>query len=149
MSLLATPHPIPNSLTPTAQPCPYQDSSSSKLIQDDNNNNNLDGPPQNPSLSEPAPAKPGPPPKKCCRRKKFCDSRATPRSLDVEALIAISVGFPMDLLIEEEIEANVVSTIGDIEQATQDVAMRHPWPPMGWLADNWQPLLCYFFFKKR
>jgi hypothetical protein len=71
------------------------------------------------------------------------------QGIDVEALIAISVGFPMDLLIEEEIEANVVSTIGDIEQATQDVAMRHPWPPMGWLADNWQPLLCYFFLKKR
>ncbi|KAK6916133.1 Amine oxidase [Dillenia turbinata] len=37
---------------------------------------------------------------------------------DVEALIAISVGFPVDSLTEEEIEANVVSQIGGNEQTS-------------------------------
>ncbi|KAF9683208.1 hypothetical protein SADUNF_Sadunf05G0188800 [Salix dunnii] len=37
--------------------------------------------------------------------------------IDVEALIVISVGFPVDLLNKEEIEGDVVSMIGGTKQA--------------------------------
>lgn len=47
------------------------------------------------------------------------------KDVDVEALIAISVGFPVDSLTEEEIEANVVSTIGGVEQANYIVVRNH------------------------
>ncbi|WMV50858.1 hypothetical protein MTR67_044243 [Solanum verrucosum] len=47
------------------------------------------------------------------------------KEVDVEALIAISVGFPVDSLTEEEIEANVVSQIGGIEQANYIVVRNH------------------------
>lgn len=43
----------------------------------------------------------------------------------MEALIAISVGFPVDSLTEEEIEANVVSKIGGTEQANYIVVRNH------------------------
>lgn len=128
----------PSKTTPEAPVSDSQDDSSSEPIQDDNdNNNNPDGPPQNPSLSEPAPAEPGPPPKKRRRRKKFfTELNGNPslsrsrrsdmaKDVDVEALIAISVGFPVDSLTEEEIEANVVSTIGGVEQANYIVVRNH------------------------
>ncbi|XP_068643404.1 lysine-specific histone demethylase 1 homolog 1-like [Aristolochia californica] len=47
------------------------------------------------------------------------------KELDVEALIAISVGFPVDSLTEEEIEANVVPTIGGADQANYIVVRNH------------------------
>ncbi|XP_059648052.1 lysine-specific histone demethylase 1 homolog 1 [Cornus florida] len=47
------------------------------------------------------------------------------KEVDVEALIAISVGFPVDSLTEEEIEANVVSQIGGVEQANYIVVRNH------------------------
>lgn len=45
--------------------------------------------------------------------------------LDIETLIAISVGFPPDSLTEEEVEANVVKKIGDAEQANYVVIRNH------------------------
>ncbi|GMH17888.1 hypothetical protein Nepgr_019729 [Nepenthes gracilis] len=47
------------------------------------------------------------------------------KDLDVEALIAFSVGFPVDSLTEEEIEANVVETVGGVEQANYIVVRNH------------------------
>ncbi|CAI9096242.1 OLC1v1032338C1 [Oldenlandia corymbosa var. corymbosa] len=47
------------------------------------------------------------------------------KEVDIEALIAISVGFPVDSLTEEEIEANVVSQIGGSEQANYIVVRNH------------------------
>ncbi|XP_027150781.1 lysine-specific histone demethylase 1 homolog 1 isoform X2 [Coffea eugenioides] len=47
------------------------------------------------------------------------------KEVDIEALIAISVGFPVDSLTEEEIEANVVSQIGGAEQANYIVVRNH------------------------
>ncbi|GAB4838450.1 Lysine-specific histone demethylase 1 1 [Ancistrocladus abbreviatus] len=47
------------------------------------------------------------------------------KEVDVEALIAFSVGFPVDSLTEEEIEANVVATIGGSEQANYIVVRNH------------------------
>ncbi|EPS74058.1 hypothetical protein M569_00694, partial [Genlisea aurea] len=47
------------------------------------------------------------------------------KELDIEALITISVGFPVDSLTEEEIEANVVSQIGGTEQANYIVVRNH------------------------
>ncbi|KAJ8762223.1 hypothetical protein K2173_007379 [Erythroxylum novogranatense] len=79
-----------------------------------------------------------PPPKRRRRRKRFfTEINGNPslrryripgglaKELDVEALIAISVGFPVDSLTEEEIEANVVSTIGGTEQANYIVVRNH------------------------
>ncbi|PIN10987.1 Amine oxidase [Handroanthus impetiginosus] len=47
------------------------------------------------------------------------------KEVDIEALIAISVGFPVDSLTEEEIEANAVSTIGGTEQANYIIVRNH------------------------
>ncbi|CAA2969502.1 lysine-specific histone demethylase 1 homolog 1 [Olea europaea subsp. europaea] len=47
------------------------------------------------------------------------------KEVDIEALIAISVGFPVDSLTEEEIEANVVSQIGGVEQANYIIVRNH------------------------
>ncbi|KAK6121212.1 hypothetical protein DH2020_045038 [Rehmannia glutinosa] len=47
------------------------------------------------------------------------------KEVDIEALIAISVGFPVDSLTEEEIEANVVSQIGGTEQANYIIVRNH------------------------
>ncbi|KAL0287439.1 UNVERIFIED_CONTAM: Lysine-specific histone demethylase 11 [Sesamum angustifolium] len=47
------------------------------------------------------------------------------KEVDIEALIAISVGFPVDSLTEEEIEANVVSQIGGAEQANYIIVRNH------------------------
>lgn len=47
------------------------------------------------------------------------------KEVDIEALIAISVGFPVDSLIEEEIEANVVPQIGGAEQANYIIVRNH------------------------
>ncbi|CAB4265476.1 unnamed protein product [Prunus armeniaca] len=90
-----------------------------------------------PNPAEPGPAEPGPPAKRRRRRKKFfTELNSTPslaknrrtdlnKDVDVEALIAISVGFPVDSLTEEEIEANVVPTIGGVEQANYIVVRNH------------------------
>lgn len=56
------------------------------------------------------------------RRRNMSDLA---KEVDVEALIAISVGFPVDSLTEEEIEANVVSQVGGIEQANYIVVRNH------------------------
>ncbi|KAK4405111.1 Lysine-specific histone demethylase 11 [Sesamum angolense] len=47
------------------------------------------------------------------------------KEVDIEALIAISVGFPVDSLTEEEIEATVVSQIGGAEQANYIIVRNH------------------------
>ncbi|KAG8364139.1 hypothetical protein BUALT_Bualt19G0095800 [Buddleja alternifolia] len=47
------------------------------------------------------------------------------KEVDIEALIAISVGFPVDSLTEEEIEANVVNQIGGAEQANYIIVRNH------------------------
>ncbi|KAF2302168.1 hypothetical protein GH714_033274 [Hevea brasiliensis] len=47
------------------------------------------------------------------------------KEVDVEALIAISIGFPVDSLTEEEMEPNVVSTIGGTEQANYIVVRNY------------------------
>ncbi|KAM7252961.1 hypothetical protein ACFE04_025579 [Oxalis oulophora] len=59
------------------------------------------------------------------RRLKIGGSGGLAKEMDVEALIAISVGFPADSLTEEEIEANVVSRIGGNEQANYIVVRNH------------------------
>ncbi|KAI9084228.1 hypothetical protein K1719_033735 [Acacia pycnantha] len=99
--------------------------------------NPIDEPLQNSNQSAPSPAEPGPPARKRRRRKKFFTEYNVNTSLsrnrrsevakdcDVEALIAISAGFPVDSLTEEEIEANVVSTIGGTEQANYIVVRNH------------------------
>ncbi|XP_068337976.1 lysine-specific histone demethylase 1 homolog 1-like [Pyrus communis] len=86
---------------------------------------------------EPGPAEPGLPAKRRRRRKKFftelngspslAKNRRTDlnKDVDVEALIALSVGFPVDSLTEEEIDANVVPTIGGVEQANYIVVRNH------------------------
>ncbi|KAD0806411.1 hypothetical protein E3N88_43683 [Mikania micrantha] len=51
--------------------------------------------------------------------------RRNSSDLDVETLIAISVGFPIDSLTEEEIEANVVKTIGGTEQSNYIIVRNH------------------------
>ncbi|KAF3446869.1 hypothetical protein FNV43_RR12049 [Rhamnella rubrinervis] len=98
----------------------------------------LDEPPQNPiDPAEPGPTEPGPPARKRRRRKKFfTELNGNPsvaknrradlaKEVDIEALIAISVGFPVDSLTEEEIEANVVPTIGGVEQSNYIVVRNH------------------------
>lgn len=98
----------------------------------------LDERSQNPiNPAEPGPTEQGPPTKKRRRRKKFfTELNGTPsvaknrrvdlaKEVDIEALIAISVGFPVDSLTEEEIEANVVPTIGGAEQANYIVVRNH------------------------
>ncbi|KAG6472634.1 lysine-specific histone demethylase 1 homolog 1-like isoform X1 [Zingiber officinale] len=47
------------------------------------------------------------------------------RELDVEALTASAVGFPVDSLTEEEIEANVVPVLGGASQANYIVVRNH------------------------
>lgn len=94
--------------------------------------------PQNVSnRSERGPTEPGPPARKRRRRKKFfTELNGNPsvaknrradlaKEVDIEALIAVSVGFPVDSLTEEEIEANVVATVGGAEQANYIVVRNH------------------------
>ncbi|KDP26299.1 hypothetical protein JCGZ_22284 [Jatropha curcas] len=105
-----------------------QDDSSEPIPED-----TLDEQPANPNSTDPAP-----PPKRRRRRKRFfTEINGNPsfrrhkvagglsKEVDVEALIAISVGFPVDSLTEEEIEANVVGTIGGAEQANYIVVRNH------------------------
>lgn len=47
------------------------------------------------------------------------------KEVEIETLIASSVGFPVDYLTEEEIEANVVSQIGGTEQANYIIVRNH------------------------
>lgn len=56
------------------------------------------------------------------RRKKIIDMA---KEVDTEAMIAYSVGFPVDSLTEEEIEAGVVSSIGGTEQANYIIVRNH------------------------
>ncbi|XP_010063106.2 lysine-specific histone demethylase 1 homolog 1 [Eucalyptus grandis] len=56
------------------------------------------------------------------RRYRLADPA---KEIDMEALIAISVGFPVDSLTEEEIEANVVSVLGGSEQANYIIIRNH------------------------
>lgn len=97
-----------------------------------------DEPPQNLSnRPERGPTEPGPPARKRRRRKKFfTELNGSPslaktrradlaKEVDIEALIAVSVGFPVDSLTEEEIEANVVATVGGTEQANYIVVRNH------------------------
>uniref|UniRef100_A0A1J3HL52 Lysine-specific histone demethylase 1-like protein 1 n=1 Tax=Noccaea caerulescens TaxID=107243 RepID=A0A1J3HL52_NOCCA len=87
---------------------------------------------QNPNAAEP-----GPRARKRRRRKRFfTEINANPafsrnrrtsvgKEVDSEALIAMSVGFPVNSLTEEEIEANVVSIIGGKDQANYIVVRNH------------------------
>ncbi|XP_030498394.2 lysine-specific histone demethylase 1 homolog 1 [Cannabis sativa] len=86
---------------------------------------------------EPGPAGPSLPTRKRRRRKKFfTEINGTPsvaknrraglaKEVDIESRIAVSVGFPIDSLTEEEIEANVVPTVGGAEQANYIVVRNH------------------------
>lgn len=56
------------------------------------------------------------------RRKKTFDMA---KEVDTETMIAYSVGFPVDSLTEEEIEAGVVSSIGGLEQTNYIVVRNH------------------------
>ncbi|XWS14386.1 hypothetical protein CRYUN_Cryun35bG0004800 [Craigia yunnanensis] len=105
--------------------------------QDESSDTVLDEQPQNTNSN---PTEPGPPVRRRRRRKRFfTELNANPsftknrrprisglaKEMDTEALIAISVGFPVDSLTEEEIEANVVSRIGGQEQANYIVVRNH------------------------
>ncbi|KAK7291444.1 hypothetical protein RIF29_06589 [Crotalaria pallida] len=94
--------------------------------------------PQNPNTLirlDPPSGSAVPPPRKRRRRKKFFTELSAAASqnrrsdvvkdTDVEALIANSVGFPGDSLTEEEIEANVVSTVGGSEQGRYIIVRNH------------------------
>ncbi|KAK6245657.1 hypothetical protein SCA6_008747 [Theobroma cacao] len=97
-------------------------------------------PDEQPQNTNSNPAEPGPPVRRRRRRKRFFtelngnpsfSKNRRPRisglakEMDTEALIAISVGFPVDSLTEEEIEANVVSRIGGQEQSNYIVVRNH------------------------
>ncbi|KAJ7568219.1 hypothetical protein O6H91_01G023800 [Diphasiastrum complanatum] len=56
------------------------------------------------------------------RKKKPLDMD---KEVDVEAMIAVSIGFPRDALTEEEIEAGVVTTVLGEEQANYIVVRNH------------------------
>ncbi|XP_057871797.1 protein FLOWERING LOCUS D [Cryptomeria japonica] len=56
------------------------------------------------------------------RKRKGIDIE---KESDIEAMIAYSVGFPIDSLTEEEIEHGAVSTLGGAEQATYIVVRNH------------------------
>lgn len=87
---------------------------------------------RNPNAAEPNPRA-----RKRRRRKRFfTEVNANPafsrnrrtsvgKEVDSEALIAMSVGFPVNSLTEEEIEANVVSIIGGKDQANYIVVRNH------------------------
>ncbi|WCJ39947.1 hypothetical protein M5689_020892 [Euphorbia peplus] len=83
-------------------------------------------PPPNPNLDPTRPIK-----RRRRRKRFFTEINANPsfrrhgKEVDVEALIAISVGFPVDSLTEEEIEANVVSTIGGTQQENYIAVRNH------------------------
>ncbi|KAH7567058.1 hypothetical protein ACOSQ2_011545 [Xanthoceras sorbifolium] len=129
-----------------------QDAPETNLTQSEARNTALDAPgsdsldessdpvAENQQPQNPNPAEPGPPPRKRRRRKRFfTEINGNPsfaknrrprlsclaKEVDTEALIAISVGFPVDSLTEEEIEANVVSKIGGTEQANYIVVRNH------------------------
>ncbi|KNA06004.1 hypothetical protein SOVF_185090 [Spinacia oleracea] len=51
------------------------------------------------------------------RRRRHNDLAKDPPPLDVDALIAISVGFPIDSLTEEEIDDAVIPTLGSADQS--------------------------------
>lgn len=61
-------------------------------------------------------------PSKQHRRRRVSDFS---KDVDIEALIAISVGFPVDSVTEEEIEANVIPEIGGFDQANYIVVRNH------------------------
>lgn len=51
------------------------------------------------------------------RRRRLSEISKDPPPIDVDALIAISVGFPVDSLTEEEIDAAVIPTLGSADQS--------------------------------
>ncbi|XP_021713431.1 lysine-specific histone demethylase 1 homolog 1-like [Chenopodium quinoa] len=58
------------------------------------------------------------------RRRRIADLSKDPPPLDVDALIAISVGFPVDSLTEEEIDDAVIPTLGSADQS-QYISVRN------------------------
>ncbi|XVF63563.1 hypothetical protein PTKIN_Ptkin09bG0096700 [Pterospermum kingtungense] len=97
-------------------------------------------PDEQPQNTNSNPTESGPPVRRRRRRKRFfTELNANPsfsknrrpkisglaEEMDTEALIAISVGFPVDSLTEEEIEANVLLRIGGQEQANYIVVRNH------------------------
>ncbi|KAJ0265752.1 Lysine-specific histone demethylase 1 1 [Hirschfeldia incana] len=95
---------------------------------------------EQPQSQNPNPLEPGPRARKRRRRKRFFTEinstagnpsfsrnrrSSVGKELDSEALTAMSVGFPVNSLTEEEIEANVVSIIGGKEQSNYIVVRNH------------------------
>ncbi|KAF5739310.1 lysine-specific histone demethylase 1 1 [Tripterygium wilfordii] len=129
----------PNSSETTTPSLP-NNSTLDALVSDSQDDSSDPTPPES-QVQNPNPTEPVPPPRKRRRRKRFfTELNANPslgrnrryriagglaKEVDTEALIAISVGFPVDSLTEEEIEANVVSTIGGTEQANYIVVRNH------------------------
>lgn len=58
-------------------------------------------------------------------RKKNRTMKDMEKETETEALIALSLGFPIDALLEEEIKAGVVSELGGIEQNNYIVVRNH------------------------
>ncbi|CAI8594839.1 unnamed protein product [Vicia faba] len=126
----ATPSEQPIDTPMTEPPQPQNDVVTTSPQNPTINNSSEDQPP---TLSYPNPTQP----RKRRRRKKFFTELTATTSLsknrkngvakdcDDEALIAISVGFPVDSLTEEEIEANVVKTIGGSEQSNYIIVRNH------------------------
>ncbi|PWA91175.1 Amine oxidase [Artemisia annua] len=82
-----------------------------RIIRHKSGNNNNNSPPHDPTTTFSTETR--------LRRRRVSSD------LDIETLIAISVGFPSDSLTEEEVEANVVKKIGDTEQANYVVIRNH------------------------
>ncbi|XP_024965374.1 lysine-specific histone demethylase 1 homolog 2 isoform X2 [Cynara cardunculus var. scolymus] len=58
-------------------------------------------------------------------RKRFRTKKELEKETEKEAMIALSLGFPIDALLEEEIEANVVSELDGKEQNDYIVVRNH------------------------
>lgn len=58
-------------------------------------------------------------------RKKNKTMKDLEKETETEAMIALSLGFPIDALLEEEIKAQVVSELGGIEQNNYIVVRNH------------------------
>ncbi|XP_006301287.2 lysine-specific histone demethylase 1 homolog 1 [Capsella rubella] len=118
------PPPLPPPVTETRVSESLGEEESSDLVMEQQS--------QNPNAPEPNPRA-----RKRRRRKRFfTEVNSNPafsrnrrtsvgKEVDSEALIAMSVGFPVNSLTEEEIEANVVSIIGGKDQANYIVVRNH------------------------
>ena len=58
-------------------------------------------------------------------KKKFKTKQQLEKETETEALIALSVGFPIDELLEDEIRAGVVRELGGKEQNDYIVVRNH------------------------